>query len=220
MMERHSERPHAARMDNKYAKTRHVYDLTRRYFLFGRDQALRVLEPQSAPSILEIGCGTGRNLRLLARMAPWASLYGVDISGEMLKTAGAALGEYPNVRLAAADASSFDGEGVFGRGTFDRVLVSYAISMIPDRQAALARAIASLAPGGRLVIVDFGSFLGFGPLRHLAARLLAWADAPPVRDLPSEVSAALPAAGYDLFHRSGPAAYYTLVTVERRDGQR
>ncbi|MFN3628345.1 MAG: SAM-dependent methyltransferase, partial [Parvibaculum sp.] len=46
--------------------------------------------------------------------------------------------------------------GDFGRDGFDRVMISYALSMIPDWQAAIDHAIEALAADGSLHIVDFG----------------------------------------------------------------
>ena len=43
-----------------------------------------------------------------------------------------------------------------GISRFDRIYMSYTLSMIPDWQATLAQAIVNLAPGGSLHIVDFG----------------------------------------------------------------
>lgn len=61
------------------------------------------------------------------------------------------------VRVAHADATSFDPSRFFGRAQFERVFVSYSLSMIPGWQAALDSAIDLLAPGGELHIVDFGT---------------------------------------------------------------
>ena len=63
-------------MDRIYARQRHIYDLTRRYFLLGRDTLIAELRPPSRGGILEIGCGTGRNLIATARAYPDAALYG------------------------------------------------------------------------------------------------------------------------------------------------
>ena len=52
----------AAPMDAIYRRQRFIYDLTRRPYLFGRDQMLAELEPPPGGSVLEIGCGTARNL--------------------------------------------------------------------------------------------------------------------------------------------------------------
>jgi S-adenosylmethionine-diacylgycerolhomoserine-N-methlytransferase len=53
------------------------------------------------------------------------------------------------------DATDFSGEKLFGVPQFDRVFVSYSLSMIPPWRAALRQAYAAVAPGGRLHIVDF-----------------------------------------------------------------
>ena len=46
---------------------------------------------------------------------------------------------------------------LFGVERFDRVFLSYSLSMIPDWQSALAEAARHLAPGGKLYVVDFGT---------------------------------------------------------------
>ena len=76
-------------MDRIYARQRHIYDLTRRYFLLGRDTLIAELRPPSRGGILEIGCGTGRNLIATARAYPDAALFGLDVSSAMLSTARA-----------------------------------------------------------------------------------------------------------------------------------
>ena len=73
-----------ASMDRIYRHQRHVYDLTRRYYLFGRDRLLRELQPPPGGRVLEIGCGTARNLLAAHDLYPTARLFGIDISREML----------------------------------------------------------------------------------------------------------------------------------------
>ena len=82
---------HASAMDRMYRYTRHIYDLTRKPYLLGRDRLIAELCLESGGSVLEMGCGTGRNLIAAARAYPKAELYGFDISEEMLKTAKAAV---------------------------------------------------------------------------------------------------------------------------------
>ncbi|MFU0504379.1 class I SAM-dependent methyltransferase [Pseudaminobacter sp. NGMCC 1.201702] len=150
---------HGGLMDRVYRHQRHVYDATRRYYLLGRDPMIAALTPPDGGSVLEIGCGTGRNLVKAAKLFPQATFYGVDISQEMLATAGksvAAAGLQRQIRLAYADASRFDPMKVFGHCTFDRIFISYAVSMIPGWQAVMRNAVTHLAPGGELHIVDFG----------------------------------------------------------------
>ena len=150
---------HGATMDGIYRFQRHFYDVTRRYYLLGRDQLLDRLNVPADSSVLEIGCGTGRNLIGVGRRAPTAQLYGLDISEEMLKSASASVmrvGFERRVRLTCADATNFSASKAFGRSKFDRIFFSYTLSMIPNWQAAVEQALTCLADGGELHIVDFG----------------------------------------------------------------
>jgi S-adenosylmethionine-diacylgycerolhomoserine-N-methlytransferase len=149
-------RDHAERMDHMYRYQRHIYDLTRKYYLLGRDHMIAGLDLQYGGSLLEIGCGTGRNLVLARRHFPHARLFGLDISAEMLATAQAKFeGKASRPRLEVADATTFRASD-FGQPDFDRVMISYALSMIPDWQSAIDRGIEALGPEGSLHIVDFG----------------------------------------------------------------
>lgn len=146
-------------MDGIYRYQRHIYDVTRKYFLPGRDTLIAELEPPADGTVLEIGCGTGRNLIAAARQYRSARLFGIDISPVMLATARANIersGLAGRIRLAEGDAAGFDTADLFGEARFDRVFFSYSLSMIPPWRQALAVGAAHLAPGGRLHVVDFG----------------------------------------------------------------
>ena len=150
---------HKGLMDGVYRYQRHIYDLTRKYYLLGRDGLIADLDVPAGGAVLEIGCGTGRNLIAVGKAWPRAALYGVDISEAMLATARgcvAKAGIGDRVTLAQGDACGFDAQALFGRASFDRVFISYALSMIPDWEAALRQAARCVAPGGKLEIVDFG----------------------------------------------------------------
>ena len=79
-------------MDGVYRYQRHIYDLTRKYYLLGRDRMISGLDVPAGGTVLELGCGTGRNIVLAARRYPDARFFGLDISAEMLETAAAATG--------------------------------------------------------------------------------------------------------------------------------
>ncbi len=149
----------AEHMDAIYRYQRYIYDATRKYYLLGRDRLLAELAPPPGGSVLEIACGTGRNLILAARRYPQARFYGFDISSAMLDTARGAIarnGLSGRISVAPGDAAEFCGERLFGVPAFDRVVISYALSMIPPWRTALQRAADAVAPGGRLYVVDFG----------------------------------------------------------------
>ncbi|MGA7806603.1 class I SAM-dependent methyltransferase, partial [Bradyrhizobium sp.] len=75
------------RMNRMYRQQRHIYDATRRYYLLGRDRMIANLRPRADANVLEIGCGTGRNLVRAARLYPSARFFGIDVSTEMLTSA-------------------------------------------------------------------------------------------------------------------------------------
>lgn len=152
-------RGHARAMDRLYRYQRYVYDLTRKYYLVGRDRLIAGLQVPESGSVLEVGCGTGRNLVLAAGRNPRARLFGLDISREMLLSAGAAArraGVAERISTAVGDAASFDSGAAFGVAGFDRVIFSYSLSMIPDWRGALALALDQTSARGSLHLVDFG----------------------------------------------------------------
>lgn len=166
---------HAAQMDEIYRGQRHIYDLTRKYYLLGRDRLIEGLAPPPGGTVLEIGCGTARNLIRAARAWPDARFYGLDISAAMLEVARAQVaraGVAHRVVLAQGDAAAFDPSALFGVHAFDRVMQSYTLSMIPDWTGAIAQAATHLGPGGSLHIVDFGQQEGLP--RWWRRALFAW----------------------------------------------
>ncbi len=165
----------ASAMDGMYRHQRYIYDLTRRYYLIGRDQMIAELNPPPGGTVLEIGCGTARNLLHAARRYPGSKFYGLDVSEEMLKTARASIEKSPHsdiITVAQADATTFSPVELFGIQNIDRIFISYALSMIPPWQAVVDRAASQLAPNGELHIVDFGTMASMPSLGRNAMR--AW----------------------------------------------
>jgi S-adenosylmethionine-diacylgycerolhomoserine-N-methlytransferase len=177
----------AAMMDRMYRRQRHIYDLSRKFYLLGRDEAIARLHPAPGDKVLEIGCGTGRNLVKTARAYPEARLFGLDVSREMLATAAASsarAGLASRIALAQADVTAFDPQAILGYASFERVMISYTLSMIPPWREALGRALDVVAPGGSLAIVDFGDCAGLPrPFKGGLRRWLAAFDVTPRDDL-------------------------------------
>jgi S-adenosylmethionine-diacylgycerolhomoserine-N-methlytransferase len=157
--EEHAGEAAAGLMDRIYRHQRHIYDATRKFYLLGRDTLIERLEPPAGGLVLEIGCGTGRNLIRAARRYPTATFFGLDVSRAMLATARAniaAAGLAGRITLARGDATRFDPSVLFGRRRFDRIFFSYSLSMIPDWRQSLATALDCVERDGRLLLVDFG----------------------------------------------------------------
>jgi S-adenosylmethionine-diacylgycerolhomoserine-N-methlytransferase len=154
-----------------YGLSRHIYDVTRKYYLFGRDRALRQLTTEPWSTLVEVGPGTGRNLRAIRRDRPDARLGGVEPCDAMLEHARA---RCPWAALAHGFAESADLAAVHGAAP-DRVLFSYCLSMVKDPLGALARARSMVAPGGSVLVVDFADMAAMPPA--LRAPLRAWIGA-------------------------------------------
>lgn len=212
---------HSRLMDNVYRHQRHIYDATRKYYLLGRDRLITGLELRAGQSLLEVGCGTGRNLALIARRYPDSRLFGLDISAEMLETARAKLGATPlnsttgSVTLRQLDASQFM-PGDFGEAGFDRIVISYALSMIPDWRLTLAASLAALNPGGSLHIADFGQQEGLP--RWFGRMLRGWLrrfHVTPRAELESVLHAMIEGTTYRLEFTPHARGYSWLAIVTR-----
>ena len=190
-------------MDAIYARQRHIYDLTRKYYLLGRDRLIARLGVPDGGTVLEVGCGTGRNLIAVARAYPNARLFGFDISDEMLTTARAkisAAGFADRIVLAQGDATDFAATALFGIATFDRVFFSYTLSMIPDWRAALAGG--ARATGGEMHLVDFGQQERLP--RWFRQLLFAWLDrfdVSPRAELPTAIRELDPSSDFRALYR-------------------
>lgn len=146
-------------LDRNYRYQRYFYDATREYYLLGRDTLIAGLAVPEGGSVLEIGCGTARNLILAAETYPSGQFYGLDLSRVMLETARRKLTQrhlLDRIQLAHGDAAHFDPQTLFGRSSFDRIFFSYSLSMIPRWQDSLRHAAKQLADQGSLHVVDFG----------------------------------------------------------------
>ncbi len=209
----------ARHMDAIYRRQRFIYDATRRYYLLGRSGLIARLACPEGGHVLEIGCGTAWNLIRAARTYPHAAFYGIDVSSEMLKTAAAAVkraGLAHRVRLAQGDATSFDAERLFGRGAFDRIVVSYALSMIPGWESVLSRAALALGPQGAIHIVDFGRCERLP--RAFKGALYAWLDAfsvNPREDMEGVLARTARAAGLELDFGSLHGGYAVRAKLAR-----
>jgi len=169
---------HRAFLNRYYRATRAIYDATRKYYLFGRDATLDELAADRTwTRCIEVGPGTGRNLRALRSRRPDARLGGVEASDAMLEHARP---RCPGISLHQGFAEDVDYHAVLGEPP-DRILFSYCLSMVQEPDRALSHALASVGPGGEVWVVDFADLGGVRqPFRRALERWLAAFHVAPV----------------------------------------
>jgi ubiquinone/menaquinone biosynthesis C-methylase UbiE len=117
-----------------------------------RKRAVSRLELKPGDHVLEVGCGTGRNLApLVQAVGLEGQVYGVDLSEGMLAEARKlrARAGWRNVKLIRSDAASYSVPVAV-----DGVIFSLSYAVIPHHREALIHAWNQLRPGGYLVIMD------------------------------------------------------------------
>ncbi|MFI4992415.1 MAG: class I SAM-dependent methyltransferase [Solirubrobacterales bacterium] len=162
---------------HRYDRLARFYNVLEPLYLIhdgARRKAVEALDLSPGETVLEIGCGTGRNLEhLLNVVGEHGSVIGLDASPGMLAEASKLVEQrgWSNVRLLEGDAARLSIEG-----EVDAVLFSLSYSVLPDRRPALEAAWHQLRAGGRLVVMDVGlpdTLLGriFRPAAHLLVRI-------------------------------------------------
>lgn len=149
------ENDQSTRMKRYYRFQSKIYDHTRWMFLFGRSSILHLLPlaKNSQPKILEVGCGTGFNLKRMNTFFKKAELIGVDVSNDMLSLAKKNCRHSNQIKFLNDRYSSDLFET---KNQFDLILFSYSLSMInPGWEQLIEAAFADLAPGGLIAVVDF-----------------------------------------------------------------
>ena len=180
-------------------------------FLTGRRAVARIINRLPAGRILEAGVGTGVALR---RYADRHSIYGIDLSPDMLERAKArvAARRLAHVEgLEVMDASDLS----FADQSFDAIIAMYVMTVLPDPEKVMAEFVRVTRPGGRLIVI--GHFASAGGLyrwveRRLAkyAAKLGWNPDFPVSRLTSRDDLRLIGR-----RKLGPLWLFTLLEFER-----
>lgn len=151
--ETHISNSDSGKLEQYYRFHSQIYDLTRWSFLFGRETILDMLpDLPSQPRIMEIGCGTGKNIEHLEYYFPDAHILGVDLSRDMLNIAQNKLKHTNRIALQQAE---YGTQSVSGE-PFDLILLSYSLTMIGDQtEDVLDQISRDLKPKGHIAVVDF-----------------------------------------------------------------
>ena len=124
---------------------------------------------QPGATIVEVGCGTGLNFRLVQESIGLSGrLIGVDLCADMLKQARqrvAAKG-WSNVELVQARAADYDFPS-----SVNAVFSTFALSLEPRFDEVIAKAAMALVAGGCFVLLDLRMPNNW--LRNLAP-MLVW----------------------------------------------
>jgi SAM-dependent methyltransferase len=111
--------------------------------------------------VLECGCGTGAQTLLLAKNSPGARFTSIDVSGDSLTRAEAAIERAGITNVTFQKADIFDMP--YGEETFDHVFVCFVLEHLQDPSGALACLKRVLSGNGSITVIegDHGSWYCF-----------------------------------------------------------
>ncbi len=120
-----------------------------------RKIVLKMYIPKEGMRVLEVGCGTGTNLKLYQQAG--CEVYGIDLSPSMVKVASKKLGKQSDIRLG--DASKMP----YSDGSFDLVIAMLTLHEMSGsiRLPVMNEMVRVMKQEGRLLLVDYHP----GPIR-------------------------------------------------------
>lgn len=135
------------------------------------DALLRI---RAGSHVLDVGCGTGADVRAIAlRVGPGGKVVGLDSSEQLIAKA------QPPTGPDAAPVEFLHGEAgalPFADNTFDAARAERVIEHVPDPAAAVAEMLRVVKPGGQVLITDPDHGLWAPNLedRELTRRIMNW----------------------------------------------
>jgi ubiquinone/menaquinone biosynthesis C-methylase UbiE len=132
-------------------------------FLLSNKAIINHLNPKPDSSILDVGCGTGILLHQLSLRSDDLTLYGTDISPEMVTKAKAKLGKNASITNASANALPY------ADNSFEYVISATAFHHFSDANNAIREMYRVLKNDGTVLILDP---YRDGPLRKIILSIL------------------------------------------------
>lgn len=139
-----------------YQRWSSFYDRYDNPMVFGASRIVeRLAEYAAGQDVIELGCGTGRNLERLKQKGA-ASLVGCDVSAGMLEQA----------RARDAELTLFQQDMTkplpLADGSADLILFSLVLEHVGDLASPLQEARRLLRPAGKIAIIEIHPFLSLG----------------------------------------------------------
>lgn len=150
-----------------------IYNVTHAWTLPKRRAARLALDLKPGDRVLDLACGTGLNFPHLRELVgERGQVVGADLTPAMLDIARKMIAKrgWKNVEVREADAAHLP----FPDASFDKVIVSFALVIIPDYVRAIEEARRVLVPSGRFVALEVRAGIHslpawLQPLPHICA---------------------------------------------------
>ncbi len=170
-----------------------------------RDQVLAALKLKPGERVADVGCGPGYfTIPIAEAVGPSGKVWAVDIEPKMLQRLREHADEanLDNIEFVLAP----EDDPSLPRGKIDTILIVDTYHHFPDRPSYVATLRRALAPGGRLVNIDFipksREERGFGPPEHMQL---------PRTTVDAEMATA--GLGPDVIHAFLPEQYFVEYRV-------
>ena len=158
---------HEDKLNQFYKPQAALYDAYRQYMLHGKKKLIPSIPFNIRDTVLILAGGTGD---ILDYIMPYSDklkkIVLVDLCGEMLKIAREKRGHIKNIEIVYADATTFT-----SKEKFDKIIITYSITMIPNWIELIDSIKKNLKYGGYLGVSDFTVYKYSNILRKISGNL-------------------------------------------------
>jgi S-adenosylmethionine:diacylglycerol 3-amino-3-carboxypropyl transferase/ubiquinone/menaquinone biosynthesis C-methylase UbiE len=141
---------HEDKLNQFYKSQAALYDAYRQNMLHGKKKLISSIPFNNDDSLLILAGGTGDILDHMPYVNKFKKIVLVDLCGELLKIASEKRGSIKNLNIVHHDATTFMSEE-----KFDKIIITYSLTMIPSWMKAIDIIKKNLKDGGYLGVSDF-----------------------------------------------------------------